>query len=340
MIECFENIIGIRTECGQAPVPSSGFYIQDLPGINLKFADSVNQDEDSGYDLLSKKIGMAGEYVASELRNKMQNYFLQNSVIENMVVGYYQDNMQPSAPIAGSYKGIQLEVIESPHLSLFVSSLSFFGEYTGTLPIKVIDLTQGRVIDSFDVEVEAGQITIVDVYKEYKTQGQRLNLFIGYDSTGITAYKSTMFQNNLIGGCTSCRTVKYSWANRFVRIWNRSVSTSGPLIENAMKSVNDSGGLSLTYSLSCSLDRWLCQMKNNLAFAILHRSGMEVIQEAKISNRFNSMLLLKKDEYDALYGYLETKYTESITNVFTNLRLPNDQCFRCNSKVSTGFATL
>lgn len=334
MIACFDNLVGIRTECGEQVASDSGLYIQDLPYINIKTANAVIQNQDDWEEVLQDKIDIAGNYLINDVKSKLAPVFLQKSVIQNQIAGYYQDNKTTSSGIAGTLKGIQLRVWEYPYLDLFISSISIFTDRTGVIPILVYDLIQGKLLDTINITGVAGEIVQVDVNKTYRTNGQAMNLFFGYDSTGINNYTTYLYTQG-IAGCRTCPRPN-SWGNKYVWMYAKSLPTSAIKVQNSLQSINDTGGLSLVFSLQCSVDKFICQMKNSFAFALMHRAGMEILREVKMSTRMNNIVMLKKDEVDELMGYFETTYNQSMDNILKNLRLPKDICFNCNSVVRTG----
>lgn len=337
MLTCLENLIGIRSDCGEQTASDSGLYLQDLSFINMKVADAIITNQTSGYDLLKEKLQFAGEYLLNDVINRMSPYFKQNSIIENDISGYYQENRNLMPGIPGTLKGIQLKVREYPYMEAFISTVSLFVDYTGSIDLKVYDLIQGKLIDTISVPVIAGEICTVNVFKSYKTNGQYMNLFFGYDAAGenditINGYQSYVY-HSYAGGCLACPGPK-SYGNKFVYLYSKSLPASGTPIENSLQSANDTGGLSITYSLNCTLDKFICSIRNRMAMALLHRAGMEILREVKVSTRFNSVVVLHKEEVDNLALFYENEYQKAMDNVFKNLKLPNDICFNCNSMIT------
>lgn len=335
MIACLENLVGIRTACGTQVTSDSGLYVQDLPHINLKLADAVVTDQESGYQLLLSKINLAGEYLKNDVLNRMAPHFKQVSVLENEQVGYFVENKPLSPGITDTYKGIQFKVRESPHLDLFISQIRLFSNYSGDIQVKVFDLIQGKELDSITVTAVAGEIVSKDVFKVYKTKGQNLNIFIGYDTTGIDSYKTTLYNPRNYPGCTSCMS-PYRWGNKYVWLYSQKIGVSDVKVQNSLSGSNDTGGLSIDYSLNCTLDRWVCSMRNTLAFPLWHRAAVEILREVQISTRLNSLVTLKKEETADLMGFYEGQYMNSMDNIFKNLKVPNDICFYCNPRIQTG----
>jgi len=107
------------------------------------------------------------------------------------------------------------------------------------------------------------------------------------------------------------------------------------VIQNNLQQSGDTGGLSVTYSLSCSLDRWICQNRNAFGFALLQRAGVEILRELAMSNRINSIVTLQKDAAAALQVDLMNDYTVAMDNALKNVDIPNDICFSCRNRITT-----
>lgn len=335
MIDCLSNLVGIRTSCGDQVVSDSGLYLQDLPFINLKTADAIVTDQDSGYALMQQKLNIAHNYLVNDIRQKMLPYFKSHSVVENDIIGYYMDNMPPVDP-QSAYKGIQIKIMEYPFLSIYISSVSLFIDFTGDVDIKVYDLTQNKVIDTIQVSAVAGEIVQVDIHKEYQTNGQTLNLFFAYDASSISSYQTNTFSPGYIG-YTSCRGCarRRDAVNEYIYAYQKTLPLNTPAIQQNLQQSNSTGGISLTYSVACSLEKWICQNRVGFAMALLHRAGMELIKEFLISNRINSLVTLKKDDAEKLSLDFQAEYDKSMDNVLKNMRIPNDICFKCQKRVST-----
>lgn len=335
MIECLNNLVGIRTDCGEQVISDSGLYLQDLPFINLKTADSIVTTQDSGYALLQQKLNFAQNYMVNDIRSRMMPYFKVHSVVENEIAGYTRDNMAVIAAEA-NLKGIQLKIVEYPYLSVYLSSISLFTQVTGDIPVFIYDLSQSKLLDTITVSAVANEITSMDIHKEYQTNGQILNLFICYDASEIGSYNTTVFNPGYNGyvGCRGCSRRRDTY-NGYTYCYSKEMALNTQVIERNLSGSSDTGGLSITYSVSCSLDKWICQNRNGFAMALLHRAGMEILKEFAISNRINSLVTLRKDEAAKLEVVFQEEYDKSMDNVLKNLRLPNDLCFKCEKRIQT-----
>ena len=298
-------------------------------------ADAIIINEESGQQVLQNAIDISTEYLLNDVKTRLFPNFKQRSVLENQVSGYYRDNQVISPAVSGSLKGIQIKIVEWPYLSFNPSSISLMVNYTGDVPVQVWDLIQNKLLDTFTVPAVAGQIVSVNVNKRYLTNGQALNLFIGYDSTGIDGYRSYVW-NQGIAGCRACMPTSYG--NRFVWTSSRTIPIDSQKNQGNLQSFNDTGGLSVSFSLECAIDSFVCSIRQGLAFSLLHRAAMQILQRVKMSTRVNTKVTLRKEEVDNLYLWFEGEYGKGMDNLFKNLDLPNDICFNCNSRINTGIS--
>lgn len=333
MVECLVNLVGVKKPCDDDTPSTSGYYLQNLDYIDFSTADAIIKNDMSAEEYLQRKLDFATNYLSTDFQTKLGQKFIQWTVLEKTVAGFYQQNKQSIPGIAGMLKGIQLEVLQFPFLQLYLSSLTLFVDFTGNLPVHIFDLTQGKLLDTITVPAIAGETVMIDVSKSYPTNGQALNIFIGYDSGLANGYNTTVYQNS-ISGCRRCPGSTRP-ENKYVWVFAKKLPIAGPKIDQNTQSVNDTGGLSINYSLQCSVTGFLCSIKNQLALPLLYRAGYEILMDALTSTRKNPLVLLQKDEMATLTSYYDEQYDKAITNLLQNLRIPNDICFTCKPKVST-----
>jgi len=137
-----------------------------------------------------------------------------------------------------------------------------------------------------------------------------------------------------MGSCKGCGP-KRNRMNQYAFTYAKEIPLATQLIERNLESSNSTGGLSVTYSLSCSIERWICQNRKAFDFALLQRSGVEILRELAMSNRINSIVTLQKDAAEALQVDLMDDYNKAMDNALKNLGLPNDDCFSCRSRMTT-----
>lgn len=327
---CFDNLIGIKSQCGTVTDPSSGLWIDQLHGISVQNADAtISQDYETGIQLIEDKIALAQKMVSNEVYQKIQGKISAVPFIENDSVGHYDDNLPVLAADAGYYRGIQYKIEGSQYTEAFISSVRFQPQVAGTYDVKVIDLISGLVLDTKQI-VTTSNNEIGEAYlnKSYLLNKGRLNLFIGVESTAT--YKTGL--HSTYKGCSNCGGwPKYT--NKYATIRGAKLPTSGSFIDSNLSSLNNTAGLSITYTLGCSMDAFLCSISNRMAFPILYKTGELILAEMMYSKRLNSVISLYGKEHAELRAEYDNEYNKSLYALLENMKLPNDICFRCNPRI-------
>ena len=223
---CLDNVISVKGNCSDV-TPSSGIYLNTfLPGLSILEVDAaLNKEYASAYEMISQQIDNAGLLIASHVRSHFSPRFKASSVIENGVTGFFIDNQKVVSSQATYLVGKQIEVEEYPYLEFFLSKVGLQVAHTGTKSVYVYDLISNKLLDTISVTTVSGQVSYADVYKSYPTNGQKLNLFIGWLAN------SDYYRTDLTygGGCHSCNNNSYS--NKYVTISVRKILNSGAKID-------------------------------------------------------------------------------------------------------------
>ena len=320
---CLDNIVAIRGIC-EPETPDSIYFINDLPAISVKeISASLNSESASAVELIRQKIELAGDLITSRVQTFLQPRFKGGSIISNGTVGYYQDDLDSIDSAAGYLIGKQIEIWQGEYLEFFLSRVGLQMASTGAVSVLVYDLIQNKLLDTISVSAVAGEITYVDVYKSYKTNGQKLNLFIGY--AYANGYNTILSRNN----CTSCTGQVYS--NPYIKFSNRRIlSGSNKINENLESGSEDS--LTLQYAVNCTSDNFICSIKHLLAAAIWWKAGELLATEMRFSKRLNSVINFYSDDHDKLIASYSAAAEAEISNILQNMRIPDNMCFTCNKR--------
>lgn len=331
MQNCFEGIIGIKGACGPLETPSSGLYIQDLPGVDLKLANAVLTEEDSAFQFLRDKINYATSSVVAQLNSLLAPFYKTSSVLENGLLGQF-DEFMTALPAAAKYRGITIRIDNYPYLQVNITKIALYSSnFTGNTTIKVYDLITGAELDSFVIAVTAGEVSYVSVNKRYYTERQRMNIFIAYDATAVNAYQSNVFRGASCGSCHS-----NGYGTRYALINGGEIAVGDSKVLASVDFSGYTGGLSIQYTIGCSNDAWVCSMKDQLAFSVLHKTGVVIMDEViNGSRRVNSITTIDKDKAIALKADFDMIYQENIRQVVQNVRFPNDLCFKCTQRIKS-----
>jgi len=331
---CFDNIIGLRGLCDGADLSDSGLYANEI-GISVdELNDFLTEDYPSAKDFFDRQKTFAIEVITSQIHNALQSKYRAKTVLENQRVGYFQDNLNLIAGEAGYYKGFHVELLNcDSFLDLFLNFLSIQLHSSQSVNVVVIDLIEGKIIDTLSIDSVTDEIITAWYNKKYKSSRKRLNLFIGYLSTGITSNNTLAYS----GGCSSCS--NGVGKNAFLRYTSAKLLSSGALTLENLETVNDTGGLSMGYNIACNHTDWLCSISNVIALPVLYKTASNIMSfgirnsgNEQINTR-NTINIEKLKEREQSYEFL---YREEMDNLLKNINVPSDErCFVCRQKSRT-----
>jgi hypothetical protein len=286
--------------------PKSGLWINDLEGINLRFAADV---ADSGYlsglQLLEDKIRFATELVLAEISGFTSPYFRINSVIDELSIGEYLTGF---ATPEAMEKGVKLTTKDSRMIRIKVNRIKIkIQEVNFDHAVKITDGI-GATLYPFTTDANGE----AEIFPNYISKSPEI--YVTMDNTAINPAVTNVKQ-----GC-SCysKSSQYLLANG----WNGSgVSTS-------------SFGLQIQTNSECSMNELACVIAQQLRFPILYKSGIEIVKEAKASDRLNSVTLLDDEKIDFLLTEFSEQYKLHFNNVVQSLpellKRIDDICVVCN----------
>ncbi len=330
-LDCLTNLIGIDGSCNDN-TPTSGLNITDLTGISLKSADAaIDETFESGKELIQNKIQLAKNAALNRLRSHLALNVEALSNVENDTIGYYQDNLQVEAADANFYRGIRVRVDRYPNLEFYVNTISLQLGAAITTDILVFDMITGQQVGApIPITTTVNGITTVEVNRSYITNKQKLHLIFVIDA-GVANSFDTNIHRSFRRSCVHCFA---DWSSHFAWFQGARIAIADPKIENNLTGVDGTFGLSMNYSLNCSLDSFICNMGNQLAWPILYKAGSELMKELKHSRRLNSIINIYSSSNAELEEEFNEEYELSIKEIMQNTVPPNDDCFRCRPRTS------
>jgi hypothetical protein len=324
---CLTNIVGVRG-CGNSP---TGVYLQNLTGVSIADFDlAINTEQKAAHPALQNIINFATEYTLNNIRQYLSTKYELKSMIDSDVVGYYYDNKEVVTASAGYLTGYEVRIDKTPYLNFHLGSLSLFVNTTATVNVLVYDLLQGKLLDTIPVSAVAGEIVTVYPDKDYATSKQRLHLFIGY--TSVDSYKTSYTRpyatahEDCCGGC---------YNNGHIYFGAKKILAASQKISQNLESNSYGAGLSFGYSLTCSFDEYLCNMKSQIAFPVLYKAGELVMQELKHSKRFTGVVTGFRATHDELMTHYSDEHLRLMGDIMNSIKLPNSMCFACNEKTKS-----
>ena len=323
LTDCWDNIIGVRG-CSQS---TPDIYINEL-GIDEAELDKIaGKAYNTGIDLFNEKLELAKRELKYKILSNFQDKFKVFSVIKNLRLGKTQENIVSKAA-ANKLKGIYIELCnDESYLDLFVSDISLQAQYNGDVEISVIDLLQGKIIDTIGITAVSDEVVTVPVNATYKSSRRKLQLFFGYNSTFPSVYTS---MNNT--GCSSCSN---GYSNAFLKANSNTITS--PYKKSNLSYVGDTGGLSMNVSLECNHTDWLCTIRGAIALPLAHKVAAEIMEYSVNKSRqegLNSATNLYVTENKNRMITHGGKYATMMTDLFERMVLPNDtRCFQCKKGI-------
>lgn len=325
-LDCLNGLVNVKG-CGSNPTAS---YIQQLPGISIPDIDvGLNTDHVNAKAFLEEQILFAQEIIVQDVYQHLSLKHQLKSFIENDTVGQYAELKTLISAQAGYLTGIRLRIDSTPYLKLFLNQIRLFVDTTGDVDIFIYDLQQSKLLDTITVAAIAGEIITADVNKEYFTQRQKMNLFIGYLSS-FGSYKT-----NITGGATGDDCTNCSYSNGHISFFGSKILNASQKTTGNAEGNSGTAGLSLSYSLSCSFEEHLCNIRNLLALPLKYKAGELIMQQLKVSKRPNPIITAYKGDNDELMGYYNGEYNKHMKALLKNMKMPRSACFQCSPQSYT-----
>lgn len=326
MENCFAEIIGYKGNCATV-VPSSGLYIEDI-GITSKECDFyINSEYRNGEELIADKIDFASNLVRKTIGNHFASYINTKSLIDSKLLGHYQDSLSLKSGALNTLGGISLTLNNSnSYYNVYVNSISLQISATQTVNVLVYNLITGELLDTIAVSCVANKISTSYVNKTYSSNKRKLDLIFVYDTEGL--YSNTCQLD--YGGCSYCN--GYTYTNAYVSVQPVYMTESDAKIRSSLTSTTHTYGLSINYSIQCSIDNWLCEISNLMALPILYKTGIEILTYALYySTRQNSSVNIDAERNKERLAMYQTAYSEALEATIKKINIPKyDSCFKCD----------
>jgi hypothetical protein len=340
---CIESLLGLHG-CN-IQEPSTGLYIDDL-GINKTFLGQLITDQFiNGEELFINKRKMAWRKLSSSFISRINPLLKVDTLIENKRIGQALNNSSDIDPLLGTGKYAGIRLIIDPnnesYLNFQLSELKI-DIYTMATPVQILvfDMATLKLIDSFNYQSES-----IEEYigKTFKAKKRKLDLAFVYESLWDTTKMVTRR-----GACNDCGgRIREAHICPFVDAVGIELTTDGFNVLSS-KAKKYTQGMSITYNVSCDRESWLCSIGGLMAMALAYGTAVELFNYALTispNQRVNTAVSINKGNKvfatsDATEGIVAARdiaasnYDEELTNLFSNLRLPDDRhCFDCRKNV-------
>lgn len=305
------TIIGVRDyiDCAE---PESGLWINDLPGVSLKIASKVaNEETHTGAELLKVCIQRAVKKVFDDFESEITPYFNFNSIVETREINDYRN--ATVLPSVSSERGLIVKRWRSELALIYIEEIYIKSNTTITKDILIYD-GEDLSLTLKDVDLIAGQIKTVRVDRKFKNEQVKILM----DNSDVELYSTSIYNYGRYS-CNSCE------------------GDRGLIVKGWTGSEEDSlmYGIGVKASARCYNENILCAVLPKLYYVIWYASGVEFMKEKIYSDRLNSVTMFTKEkakelleEYQIEY---EKKYENTVKNIQAYLRSMKGECITCNT---------
>lgn len=319
-MECLNDIycgryalVGIR-DFVDCPHPESILFINDVPGISLKNAAAiVNDEQRTGIKLMNDKIILATKKVFNKFSALVSNSFDFNSILESQEVDEFTNVQIPAAPLE---RGLILSMWKSDVARIYIEELYIRVVTSGIVLVKITEL-DGININKEHVYSVSLLANITNVIKIRESFGSR-ELRVTFDQTNFATYDCNF--NESSEGCGSCGT-RRTRQNLMINGWDGN------------NEVNKCFGLGILANIQCFEEAIICQILPRMAFMIMYQAAIEIFAEHMASGRINSVVLFTREAAKAeqeraqIELWKEEKmFAKNIDKFLKNTR---GECFVC-----------
>jgi hypothetical protein len=315
MISCLFDHIGLL----DATTSKSGIYINRLQGISTQQMNDIRDDEtysieDAWDDIQNRAIDQMEQRVQTSAAKYYNNY----SYIANVVTSQY--NVNTAVAQSTNYVGWLFDGSASDYknMKLIIPSINLYTTNSVSSNITIFNAVTGDTLDTIPFSGVAGQINNIPINKEYQLH-KYTKIFVAYDDSEV----QTIIASDLSGQ----NTINFS---------SKKIAKTATVISGNMSSVGSEGqGLIMNYSISCSLDNFICQRLTLFTNPYLYLLGYEFCQERMFSDRINHWTLMNREEASELSVVFLDRFNEQIDSTLKALKVTDyDYCFECSREIN------
>jgi hypothetical protein len=336
---CYESLLGLQG-CDR-PEPTTGLYIDDL-GINQTLLGQLITDQyNSGVELFEAKRAFAWRKMSTDILSRLTPMMKADTVVESKRIGQVVSNAANIDTMvgAGKYTGIRVTIDPNTEsfLNFYLSNFKI-DIYTMAVPVEIFvyDMSTLKLIDSFFYQSEAVEQFIG---KTFKANRRKLDLAFVYESL----YDTTKMVPKK-GHCFDCSgNVRGAHICPFVDAVGIELTVSGTDVISS-KAKKYTQGMSLVYNVNCDREAWLCSIGGLMAMPLAYATAVEIYNyglsvspnqrvNTTVSVNVGSKPFATADANDGMIAGRDiaaTRYSEELTAMLQNMRLPSDNtCFDC-----------
>lgn len=318
-MECLKDIlcgrrviIGIK-DFDNCSKPESGLFINDIPGITLKSAAAIVNDEHrTGYEFLQSITKRAVQLVFEEFYAAATSRFQLHAVAETRELRQFDGSVLPPA---NAERGLVVKRWRSEMAQITIEYLFLKAQQSGPVTVKIIDgdhteLVQATLIANQEVPVRV----------DYTAKNESIRIVA--DNSALNVYSGSV--NRTSSGCASC-SGNWNGNGLYIAGWDGSQETSLYY------------GVGVLASARCYEENILCMLLKRMSFLFWYKAGIMYYEELLASNRLNPITIYTKDRAQENIDNLTEKYNNAFKNFVPTIQdfilSTKGECFTCNPNI-------
>lgn len=265
------NYIGIRGDCDHT-TPSSGLYINDLPGMSLiLFSNLADEQQVTGVTLIRQFEQQALRMVWNDVQAKLAKNIILNRVTDMFNTSYFDYDTPEYLPFIAAEVGQQFQKLDyDPYTNIRINYVDV--RANTTIAGKTLKIIEGANVTTFTFDLEAGIPT--RIYANYAAQSGDVRVVV--DASDIELEDMSVGGRNSHACVDSCRCRYGNCAE--VWGWDGTQETS------------EGYGMRINVSCECSQEAMICAYSDMLAPAVQMKLAILIMLERLASSRVNYLV--------------------------------------------------
>lgn len=271
----------------------------------------TKEDQDDYLEFWEMIVNRAWSNLVSDVSIALQNKFFVDSKIVSRVTSKFKENTNTSTGLAG----VNIEFSLPRYAKIHINTIEVFSAQAYDSPdasITIYDTDEdGEILYEGGNTLTVGRNTI-HLNREFEAD----KLFIAYNPE-LLEFRET--ENKHYDSAYT------NWSSNVCEFpcygdyYGRVTQVNG-------------GGLNVTYSVVCSIDKFTCQNINLFKMAFWYRIGVELADEQLLGNRLNRFTTMTSERAAERSGYFGAKYTQNVSEAIKSQNIDEDPvCFKCKS---------
>lgn len=305
-------IIGIK-DFAQCAKPESGLFINDIPGITLKNAAAiVNEEQQSGFELLKIIIKNAILYSFQDFNNRISPSFKYNAIAEIRKINYFDGSILPKA---NANRGIVLKRWRSEMAEIYISDIYVKSQNSGVAIIRIYD--GDKLVKTIEADLIANEEKTFRV--DFQAEAETVKILC--DDTNFAMYSGQI--DRRFTGCNSCN--GNSGQDFYITGWDGS------------REIPIYYGIGVNASVRCEEENIICLLLKKMNFIFWYKAGALYYEELLNSTRLNAITLYSKDRAQINLDILNEKYEKAFNDfrptIEAMLKSTKGECITCNPQI-------